>query len=120
MIVKTRCSVHKKAFATVFAETTEGGGVWEAQDAFELTEERAQQGYGQGAITGSISISSDYPGCPYCGSQSLFLCSSCDDLNCLGDAVDEEDGRISAVCASCGRRGYLMGPVRELDGFDDV
>jgi len=118
MIVKAKCSVRKKPFAITFQKA--GDGVWEAQTAFDISEDRAKKGYGQETLQGSTRIGGGYPGCPICGSKSFFLCNNCQTLNCQGTAVTKEDGRIYVSCANCGPVGYLQGSIEKLDGFGDI
>jgi hypothetical protein len=118
MVVKTKCSVHKGAFGIIFLKSS--NGTWEAKKVFKLSESRAQKGYGSNTIKGPLFISADYPGCPYCGNGSFFLCNGCRTLNCQGSATSKEAGRVYVDCANCGPVGYLEGNIEQLDGFADL
>jgi|GEM_PF-1412950 hypothetical protein len=60
-------------------------------------------------IRGTISIGSDYPGCPYCRNRSFFLCG-CGRLCCY-DGVDRY-----GYCQWCHTRGRLAGKIKSLKG----
>lgn len=118
MMVKTKCSVHKASFAIIFVDV--GGGKWEAQEANELSEDRAQGGYGQDTITGQMLLGANYPGCPHCGNMTFFLCNKCGTVNCQGSAVPKPDGHTYVDCANCGPVGHLTGSIESLTMFDDL
>lgn len=75
--------------------------------AFKLSEATAQhEGYDSIEICGRVTLDPDYPGCPYCETKSLLVCS-CGKLNCY-------DGkRRTTTCRWCGVSGNVDGgPIK--------
>ena len=117
MIAKCLCSVQKSFFGITFVEKNT---FWEAQNTFKLMDKRAKtSGYGQGVLS-NLTISPDYPGCPYCRNNTFFLCGNCKTLNCQGSAILNPDGKIYVTCGSCGPVGFLEGPIEKLDAHQDI
>lgn len=55
---------------------------WIITWAFPIKESAAhREGYDKTTVRGTIEFSSDYPGCPYCGGNSITLCS-CGNVSC--------------------------------------
>jgi len=50
--------------------------------------------------------------CPYCPSDALIQCGSCNGLSCSASA---EKG-ATVKCAWCGTRFHIQGHIRQLDG----
>jgi len=74
---------------------------WQLTWAFPIKETSARrEGYDQTSINGSLEFSSEYPGCPYCHSHQITVCS-CGRVSCTVLKNDR------AVCGWCGRRGEL-------------
>lgn len=56
---------------------------WRITWAFPIKESTAHnEGYDKTAVSGSISFSNDYPGCPYCHEKLWIQCNSCGRLSC--------------------------------------
>jgi transcription elongation factor Elf1 len=77
---------------------------WIRTWAFKLDEAKAErEGFNMENTRGSMKPAADYPGCPYCGSDSIARCS-CGKLFCWhGEA--NRDGHASATCPWCGQTG---------------
>jgi hypothetical protein len=75
---------------------------WVRTWAFKISEQKAKhEGYGEAKKTGSLSPTSEYPGCPYCGMVGINQCS-CGKLFC-------GSGEATAVCPWCGQEGEYHG-----------
>ena len=82
--------------------------MWQYTWAFEMKESVAKrEGYDNTEITGGISPSEEYPGCPYCGAYYFTICGTCHHLNCNNDS----DKMFR--CGWCGDTGVLI----DYDGF---
>lgn len=81
--------------------------LWVYNWAFKLSEKVAlHEGYNFTEIKGIVAMDGEYPGCPYCETKSLIVCS-CGHLNCY-------DGTSRYVtCSWCGLSGEVgNGPIR--------
>lgn len=68
--------------------------------AFKIDREKAhREGFDVHSVTGSVSLDSEYPGCPYCGSKQFYICS-CGKIVCY-------HGQQIATCPECGASGEL-------------
>lgn len=92
---------------------------WEGFSSLVAPENKNITGYGPEIIRGSISTSSDYPGCPYCTSKQIFLCNDCNTLHCFGQSHERRDGTW-ATCANCGDIGPMTEPIQSLDAYSDI
>lgn len=74
---------------------------WQLTWAFTVKESSARrEGYDRTSISGSLEFASEYPGCPYCGSHQLAVCS-CGRISC----TSQKNGQ--SMCEWCGSRGEL-------------
>ena len=112
VIVMATCSRRRAPFGIRYEEMERG--LWAATWAF-----RVKESYGKkercdrNSIQGSIQVLPDYPGCPYCESQGIFLCGRCNKVGCW-------DGRSTEVtCPNCNNRGTLSGTITELNAGAD-
>lgn len=75
---------------------------WRVNWAFPIRESAAKnEGYDKTSVKGNIEFTNEYPGCPYCGSHEMTLCTSCGHLTCTHP--------ISGIqtCEWCGNQGEL-------------
>lgn len=106
-IVIMKCS-STNGFAGVRVQKMEDGD-WHRTWAFKINPKTAnREGYDQTRIHGSLCSTPEYPGCPHCGSQGLYLCSRCDHIVCY-------DGKNkNVVCPWCGYSASVVS-VEALD-----
>lgn len=116
MIVKTYCSLHQRPFGIVFRK--KNFFEWEGISSLAAPENRNIVGYGPDIISGGISTSNAYPGCPYCASKGIFLCNGCNTLHCFGQSHDRPNGTW-ATCVNCGDVGPMTGAIQSLDAYSD-
>ncbi len=93
-----KCREAHKTYGVRFEKITGG---WQGTWAFEINEAAARrERYGEDELTGNITFSEEYPGCPYCGTKGFAICS-CGKLNCNNyyNGIFE--------CEWCGSRGIL-------------
>ncbi len=105
-----KCKEGQRPFGVRFEEYE---NEWMATWAFPLKREGAEkrEEYDKTVLKGKIRWSSDYPGCPYCGSRGFVICGDCGGLNCNIHSNDE-----IFVCGWCGESGTLVN--YEGDGFN--
>lgn len=83
-------------------------GDWYRTWAFKISEKNAgEEGYDKEQVTGSLSSTNEYPGCPYCGEMGFVLCT-CGKFGC-----SHIEGDIYK-CPWCGSTGR----VSSADSFD--
>ena len=78
-----------------------GENEWLATWAFPVKESSVKrEGYDKTTVNGNIAFLEEYPGCPFCGSKALTVCS-CGHLNCtiLKNGV--------FTCEWCGIQGQI-------------
>lgn len=76
--------------------------------AFKISEKNAgDEGYDKEQVTGFLSSTDEYPGCPYCGEMGFVLCT-CGKFGC-----SHIEGGIYK-CPWCGNTGR----VSSADSFD--
>jgi len=76
-------------------------GAWNMTWAFPIKESVGKsEGFDKTSISGSVIMSDEYPGCPYCKQRSLTVCS-CGRLNCT---VIQNN---MFTCDWCGMRGEI-------------
>jgi hypothetical protein len=111
--VVARCARTRCGFAIGFERRPDSS--WLATRVIPLKEQAtSREGYGTTEVTGTMSISAAYPGCPACESKSFFECGRCNRVNCW-------DGASKAVnCAWCGNSGAIEGSIKNLKGALDV
>ena len=103
-VAACRCAKNGGLFGVRFEKRN---NTWVYNWAFRLSEAAAQhEGYDDIEIRGRVVLDSDYPGCPYCKTKSLLVCS-CGKLNCY-------DGKSrTTTCRWCGASGIVDGgPVK--------
>ncbi len=111
-IIVGKCGTSKKLFG-IRAEETQHKK-WGIDWAFALSEGRARsEGYEGRKIEGSFYLTDKYPGCPYCGKGSFFLCGHCGKVTCWQDEK-------SAACAHCGKVSNISGEISQIDTAGDV
>ncbi|MCL2057237.1 MAG: hypothetical protein FWH02_08490 [Oscillospiraceae bacterium] len=97
-VVMARCQSSKKPFGITMEKH---GGVWKCVWAFATREASAKkEGFDKETVTGAISLTEQYPGCPHCGNDTFCSCGSCKKVFCDGS----EDG-ATVVCPHCGNSG---------------
>lgn len=104
-----RCVKTKKLFGIRF--DTNNGRNWKAAWAFPLKEgaDKREKGYAN-SVKGTFGLGDTYPGCPYCGNSSYFMCRVCGKLSCY-------DGKTKhVICANCGSEIYLDSQITEICG----
>jgi hypothetical protein len=87
---------------------------WVADWAFKVKESVAsKEGYDKTSVDGQFELSCDFPGCPFCASQSFVLCD-CKKLLC------HESGVRRFKCPKCGIDGTVGNDsVKSLSGSQD-
>jgi hypothetical protein len=72
---------------------------WVRTWAFKIDEKKAKrEGFDKEKTSGSMNPTSEYPGCPYCGTSSIAQCS-CGKIFCWRDETKQ------ATCPWCGLTG---------------
>lgn len=80
------------------------GSDWGRTWAFKIDSERAHnEGYDRETTQGSFVPASEYPGCPYCGSDNLALCT-CGKIFCF-KKPEFQTKTIRLACPWCGQVG---------------
>jgi hypothetical protein len=114
LVAAARCTATKRPFAIRFAQGA--SGIWQACAAFAISERQlSNPAFASDQVTSSASLSSDYRGCPHCGTDSRkelagvsFLKCSCGKLSCSTGIIGAEN-----LCPWCDRVGTLArhGPI---------
>ena len=117
MFVVATCGVHGKRLGIKFV--CRPHGIWEADNVVAVPEGRDAGRGGSSPLKGSFANGPDYPGCPFCGDQSFYLCNACGRLNCEGTAQTSA-GRDYVRCGNCSAAGYIEGELESLDGFEGI
>lgn len=101
-IALCKCKEGKKTYGVRFEKISSG---WKYTWAFPVKEASAKrEGYDETKIVGNIAPTSDYPGCPFCGTKHFVICV-CGKLNC-----NNGTGASSHfTCNWCGVSGVLDG-----------
>lgn len=98
LIVLAKCSESHKTYGM---RVEKQGGKYVATWAFPIKESSAKrEGYDKTTIRGDVQFLDEYPGCPYCGSTGLTVCS-CGHLGC----TIVKDGIYT--CEWCGATGRI-------------
>ena len=103
-VAACRCAKSGGLFGVRFEKRN---NTWVYNWSFKLSEATVQhEGYDSIEIRGRVTLDPDYPGCPYCETKSLLVCS-CGKLNCY-------DGKSrTTTCRWCGVSGNVDGgPVK--------
>jgi len=84
---------------------------WVRTWAFKISEQKAKhEGYESTKKSGSMNPTSEYPGCPYCGTMGIAQCS-CGKLFCWCSETS------TAICPWCGQKGeYYIVKTIEVEG----
>lgn len=89
--------------------------VWAVTWSFLIQESSAhRERYADTEIQGSITLASEYPGCPGCGAGSVVVCG------CPEGRVTCWGGQPENICAWCGARGRPSGTMDRLRTRGDV
>jgi hypothetical protein len=116
MFVNARCSKQGGHFAIAFVQRGESG--WEATETLRAQAGQNSERGGMRSLAG-IYLGPRYAGCPYCDNRNIFLCGTCNSVNCQA-SVRKNCGGALATCANCKRGIYLEGTVERLDGWSEV
>jgi len=105
-IILSKCCKHNKTFGIRIEKM---GNDWMRTWAFRIDESQAKrEGFDRTPITGSLQASSDFPGCPYCGSHGLLLCA-CGKASCY-------DGKSRSVfCYWCNTKADDLSYCESFD-----
>ena len=92
------------------------GSDWVRTRAFKIDYERApNEGYDRETTQGSFVPASEYPGCPYCGSDNFALCT-CGKTFCF-KKPEFETKTIRLTCPWCGQVGmYNAAETLQVQG----
>jgi ribosomal protein L37E len=109
VVAVARCTATKMPFAIRFEQGA--NGVWQACAAFEISERQlSNRAFSSDEVTSSASLSSAYPGCPHCASDTRkefagvsFVKCSCGKLACSTGIIG-----VEALCPWCDRVGTLV------------
>jgi len=75
---------------------------WCCDWTFPLTKQHARrEKYHETIIQGNIFVDTQYPGCPHCGSKSIYKCGNCGKIACW----NSED--LTVVCPWCNRKANM-------------
>lgn len=104
-VILCRCSSKNSKLFGIRCEKIEKKH-WEMTWAFPIDEKKAKhEGYDSVTIKGDLDDTEEYPGCPYCGARSWFICHECGGkLSCLDE---DYDFSRPVTCAWCGDTDYL-------------
>lgn len=110
-VILFKCNQSKKSFG-VRVERTEDND-WIRTWSFPVDDNVTKnEKYDAQEVSGSFNRTSEYPGCPYCETQSFFKCS-CGKITCLSDSDNEEGTTVT--CEWCGESGSLGAAKEKLD-----
>lgn len=106
MVVMAMCGKTKQPYGvTIEKHRNSCDLIW----AFKIRPAAAKrEGYDANSFRGAVNILPDFPGCPYCGSQGWYICSTC------GTMVCNDTCEGSVTCPKCGVTSNLM----TVDEFD--
>jgi TerY-like protein len=108
LLAPARCTGTKRPFAIRFEVGAHG--IWQACAAFAISDRQlSNPAFSSDHVTSSALLSSSYPGCPHCGTDSRrefagvsFVKCSCGRLACSSGIIGAE-----TLCPWCGRVGTL-------------
>ena len=100
VVIVSKCGEAHKTYG-IRAEKKEGG--WSLTWAFPIKEATAnREGYDETSIGGgNISLSEEYPGCPYCGRKAIVVCT-CGRVGC------QILKRRRYTCEWCGEKSFIV------------
>ena len=99
-IALCKCKETKKIFGVRMEKAQDG---WNCTWAFPISEKSAKrEGYDATVLKGNIGWTSEYRGCPYCGTKAFIVCESCRGLNCHTSTSEY------FTCEWCGSTGRLV------------
>ena len=105
-VITMRCTRGKRPYGVRVQKT---GGDWVRTWAYEMTEAQMKhEGYDQTSVNGSLSVTSEYPGCPHCGTMGFVQCGRCHKMTCY-------NGETALTCQWC---GTMMDNLVSADRFD--
>lgn len=111
-IASGKCSVSKKLFGLRLEEKEPQS--WSVDWSFPIKEKSAiREGYSNNIIEGEFFFSENYPGCPYCESKNMFLCS-CGKIACFNST------KAKVSCPWCNSSGEISGIASSLNGSSDL
>lgn len=97
-VIIAKCK-HNGSIFGIRTEKTEKG--WLSNWAFVINDAAASsEGYDKTKITGAISTTKEYPGCPHCGSPGFFQCYHCGKITCW-------NGEQQVTCKWCGTKSGI-------------
>ena len=100
-VILARCSKNSKMYGIRIEER---GGDWFRTWAFPIDERKAKrEKFDSNAVSGSMTMDAEYPGCPHCGNAGFAMCS-CEKISCMGGGIDFDDF-MSLTCPWCGEEG---------------
>lgn len=101
LLVPARCAQSRRPFLIRMKRA--GAEEWRAVAAFALNEERLRNPeFGNARISGRLKIDGDYPGCPHCRWNSLFVDGHCGSrISCIDPGAD------STECPWCGNSAQV-------------
>lgn len=80
-VLVLKCGMTKKSYGVRIQKMADGD--WKRTWAFPLREEVAKrEGYDQSTVSGSLSETDAFPGCPYCGNRPFYQCGTCHKIVC--------------------------------------
>lgn len=96
-VIPTKCVRTKELFGIRGIRRSD---LWHLTWAFKMTERQAKgEHFDDNTLSGKVEFDSTYPGCPYCGSQSISLCPKCGHVTCGSSSLN--DGN-EVTCVWCG------------------
>lgn len=85
-IMLCKCQQTGKTFGIRVEKT--GPNSWLQTWAFPIKDKTAQkEGFNSSKIVGNIGWSDEYPGCPYCGALSWFVCGTCGKITDMNNST---------------------------------
>lgn len=99
-VILCKCGQTHRTYGIRVERTSEKK--WTMTWAFPIKESTGKrEGYDRTPVSGDVVMSSEYPGCPYCGHRSLTVCS-CGHVSCTHTI-----GNIF-TCEWCGSQGEIV------------
>lgn len=103
--ILAECEETKKPFGiTVDPRRGDLKFVW----AFKIDKAKAhREGFDGVKVQGAISLDSNFPGCPHCGSKRFYICDNCKTVVCW-------HGQERVTCPHC----HQSGTIYRAESFD--
>lgn len=93
-VIVFKCPQRKKILGVRTQKMNDGD--WWRTWSFPIDERRAHnEGYDETKVQGNLYHTSEYPGCPYCGTYNFVQCNRCHKISCW-------NGEESLPCLWCG------------------